>query len=175
MISTCDYLVSSNQIELRSLKPCTTPNQPKSMCDQIQKLSNLYKSRPRYGPESCEDCLNLMCLLKPIELYFDTPGNDFSTGKLAIPYPQSGASDSERTLLDTMKNVVAPPLRHTDDSALDHNEDELRAYNSKLNKYLDEMPTNCNDKLELTSGKFFGMVVAQTHIYYPPAIVMHRC
>lgn len=40
---------------------------PDLLSTQAQKLFSLYRSRPRFGPESSEDCIRIASLLRPID------------------------------------------------------------------------------------------------------------
>lgn len=53
------------------------------LATQVQKLFSLYKSRPRFGPESSEDCIRIASLLRPVEDLM--PSESFLSIKNQLP------------------------------------------------------------------------------------------
>lgn len=98
-VGVLDYLVSSHQVELIAAK--TNGPASKLIFEQLQNLHSLYKSRPHFGPESCDECRAYMGLLRPVENFEDFIANELGLfGPAASLAPAAAAN-----LLDSSNNI----------------------------------------------------------------------
>lgn len=117
--------------------------------EQIQNLYSLYKAKPRFGPESCDECINFIGQLRPIENYFEP-----IEGKLG---PNLGPAVNRAFMAD-IESVEIPSERNSNienesEVKVEANESELTKYSQKLNNYLDEKPIERDMDLIYSAGK----------------------
>lgn len=153
MINTCDYVCNTTSIKLRLLScglsmlafNIEEHNQTKALFNQIQKLYTSYKSRPKYGPESCDECITFISYLKTEEEYSKT--GDSTLVEKPKPSNQSVASPESVGTSDK--------IRKTYDEQLESAEEQLAGtnINYKLNSYLDERPLRYDKDLVYSKGK----------------------
>lgn len=136
-----DYLANSTHVDFQLHKSSLGTNKAaRLIAEQIQNLYTLYKSKPRYGPESCEDSINYMSHLRPIEHYFDSIDRSFvkTLENFGPPARVAGERDvlagGETGAKQTGKEDEQP------DRDIERLESALDGYKSKLTKYLNEHP-----------------------------------
>lgn len=158
-MSTFDYLATTTKREFRVHK---SDNQnieqhikrSKAIFEQILSMQTLYKSRPRFGPESCNECQDYLAILRPIEHFLDALDNPLASGKLQ----NFGPSMNKIQFVDTT-NVGTSQLAHGDDKSgrdtdmLQLKENELVLYKTNLNKYLDERQDHASAELTYSESK----------------------
>lgn len=148
VINTEDYIATSNKIKLRISK--TAKHKP--LFEQVQKLHALYRDKPKFGPESCDDCIELMSHLRSLDHYFDGKNNTMPEDLgpalerqdlvVKINYKQTGDR-----MLDSIKRVDA------DEFLMERDEDELNRYGTQLKIYLDEVPVISDKEVIYSKGK----------------------
>lgn len=140
IINTLDYVATTTHIELRSPKSGSTAM--KFVFEQAQDLYTLFKARPRFGPESCEDCINFASYLRPVEEYFnsldDSLGRNIENfGPAQVSSEQIHTVDLDTNTLTSRSNQYS---KFAIDEDVDRAESELAGYKSKLNSYFSEKP-----------------------------------
>lgn len=152
LIKTLDYLATSNHIDL-SLEKTHKAAKIKLMLEQIQNLYSLYKTRPKFGPESCEESLIYMSHLRPAEHYLE-PSFDGSAlrnvenfgPEMNRPYPIDVNRSSDMKKFSQVYDLA--------DSGIEDTENELSKYSVKLNSYLDDQPVARDKEIIYSKGKF---------------------
>lgn len=154
LIKTLDYLATSNKIELRLDK---TLEASKVKLEQVQNLYRLYKARPKFGPECCEESLIYMSHLRPVEHYLDSPFDEpakldienFGPERSGIyPVISNQSTDQQadfRRRSQQTKNIVGSDIENT--------ENELFKYRIKLNKYLNDQPIERDNEISYSKGR----------------------
>jgi hypothetical protein len=161
LVNTNDYLASSTQVEFQVQRSSTTGGNnnniksAKVIFEQIQNLYLLYRSKPRYGPESCDDCINFMSHLRPIELYFDTLDKSVMKELENFGPEANGRKVDKGSLKDRMKEDVENVIKSTNssDDEVEKAERELNGYTTKLVNYLNERPLELDNELIYSTGK----------------------
>lgn len=153
-MNTFDYLATSNQIEFRAQKSNIKQQEKiKALFDQVQNLFTLYKTKPKFGPESCDDCLNFIAQLRPIENFFEAIEGKLGQN-LGPPMNRDFMFDLDQVEMSKERNLTkADEL----DNNIEVNENELSKYSSKLNNYLNEKPIQRD--LDLIYSTELGLVV----------------
>lgn len=151
-MNTYDYIATSNQIELRIQKSgVSQQRKAKVLFEQIQNLYSLYKTKPRFGPESCDDCINFMAQLRPIENYFE-PIDGAKLGQNLGP-----PANHQAFMVDVESVDVSNERNQVDNSEsevkMEANENDLTRYSKNLNSYLDEKPIERDMDLIYSAGK----------------------
>lgn len=151
-MNTYDYLATSNQIELRVQKSgVSQQKRAKALFEQIQNLYSLYKAKPRFGPESCDDCINFMGQLRPIENYFE-PMDEAKLGQNLGP-----PVNRQAFMVDVQSVEVLNERNQVDvnesEVKMEANENDLTRYSKNLNSYLDEKPIERDMDLIYSTGK----------------------
>lgn len=171
IINTCDYVYNMTSIKLRlvSTKVPTMAlkrneniqdqqqTQTRALFDQIQNLYTLYKSRPKYGPESCDDCISLISHLKPVESLLrvvESAPVDMS-GSAAMHYRKSTDHSVNLATSGGIGTDAKVQFKRTYDEQLESVEEELASNNIdyKLGNYLDERPLRYDRDLVYSKGK----------------------
>lgn len=153
-MNTYDYLATSSQIEFRAQR-LNDLKRTNVIFEQIQNLYSLYKSKPRYGPESCEECIEVMSHLRPTEDYIDSAKSELELDNLgpartreSIPTGRfEGASQSSR-------GDKSDPVDDEQLAARDNFGQELTDYCTKLTNYLDDRPVEHDREVIYSKGKF---------------------
>lgn len=162
-VNTYDYLASSTHVEFQALRggaSATNSNSNKAtklIFEQIQNLYLLYKSKPRYGPESCEENLIFMSNLRPIEQYFEAVdksmlkalenfGPEAQAAKLSYG-EKANSKDSENIRKILTGTLVARDDDDDDDDDVERAENDLSGYTTKLVNYLNEQPLELDNEL----------------------------
>lgn len=165
VINTLDYLATSNRIELtferaskQGAASIDDSSRLKLIYEQVQNLFTLYKSKPKFGPESCEDSLNFMTYLRPIGNYTYRPEN-------APPFinnfgPETNTSQSyvintkqDTSITDGTGHKLKSWKVLDADTDIDQNESELDRYTEKLYSYLNEQSNLLNKNLIYYEGE----------------------
>lgn len=154
LIKTLDYLATSNQIEL-NLEKSLEANKIKLMLEQVQNLYTLYKSKPKFGPECCEECLNYMSHLRPAEHFLDFDGHAMANLENLGPitgasYPVTGAIINQ----PLVSEHLAKPGGNLQTDEIGNSERELGRYRAKLNSYLDDQFIERDKEIMYSKGKF---------------------
>lgn len=117
----------------------------------------MVKSKPKFGPESCDECLDYMSLIKPIEHFLDVLDDPNRYLKLDDSRPLA----SKIQLIDSnfeINRTSATQLRSIAEDglslALDKEETELDRYKGNLIKYLEEKPSS-GSQLVYSEGEFY--------------------
>lgn len=158
-ISTYDYIATSMKRDFKvqkmesensgqHLKRCRT------LFDQLHSMHAMAKSSPKFGPESCDECLDCMSILKPVEHFLsalDDPTRLLSSDSSQPLNRIIEVNDAklERMLTSQPRNSLVDL-----ESMTDVNENELDSYKGNLIKYLDERPANGDVELMYSKGKF---------------------
>lgn len=178
MISTCDCICNTTILKFR-LVPTRMPstfssigvvNQKmgqvleeqqqahmQALYEQLQNLYTIYKSQPRFGPESCDDCVFLMNQLKPIES-LSKSANLNQSDILGAQAPRDTRPNELIVNVSTSKGNQTKhytELKRTYDEQLEFAEEELanNAFGYKFNSYLDERPLSYDKDLIYSKGK----------------------
>lgn len=165
VINTLDYLATSNQIELRVQK--VTPGNSdqikltKVIFEQLQNLHALFKEKPKFGPESCEDCINYISYLKPIEFYFNSIEDNLMLRDADRDYESKGQARNYLVDVDMRNQVVQVGSQDLtsvaklseEDGLIDQTEEQLKSCSAKLKSYLNEQPIDCDEQLIFSKGK----------------------
>lgn len=153
LVNTQDYLATSTLIEFKVQKSANS-KPVKQIFEQMQNLHTLYRSKPRFGPESSEECIAFMSYLRPIEYYFD-----HLDGTIAPSLENFGRGISSDRPLEP--NSSLSPLSHefstvqrsqTSDDELDLAETELSHRGSTVQNYLNEQPIDRDRELVYSMG-----------------------
>ena len=159
-----DYLASSTHVDFQ-IQKTGSAKPAKLIAEQIQNLYSLYKSKPRFGPESCEDSINFMSHLRPIEQFFDSIDRSFmKTLENFGPQAESGPigmASGGRDILVSVTDAGYVKLGDgsnrdcTDDSEndIDKFEADLNGYKSKLKNYINEQPLAMDNDVIYSSGE----------------------
>lgn len=138
----------------------------KSLFEQIQNLYLLYKGKPRFGPESCDECLNFMSHLRPIGHYFEMFDDPSKRLENFGPEVQHGGTMGTNDIITSESWPIsgghAGNKSHhliDDDDATDRAENELSNYSSKLISYLNEQPIENDQMLIYSTGEFIVNVL----------------
>lgn len=150
IVNTYDYLATSNSIEFKVQK--LVQNQQiikiKVLFEQIQNLYSLYKTKPRFGPESCDECVNFIAQLRSVENYFEP-----MEGKLG---QNLGPSINQAFMVDIESAEIAgeknPNKDNESEIKVEANENDLTKYSQKLNNYLNEKPIERDMDLIYSAG-----------------------
>jgi len=156
ILNTRDYLATSRQVELSQQKSGDAKmEKPKLLFEQIQNLFNLFKTRPKFGPESCEDCINIMSQLRPMEYYFESMDSQLEGTGIANglngsrpDYPIELETNNDEEFAHQGKDSMDPHDRN-----LDETESDLSNYHAKLRDYLDEHPVERDKNVFYSKGK----------------------
>lgn len=165
LISTYDYLATSNHVELSFPKKNESEQKRmRSIFEQIQNLCALYKAKPRFGPESCDECIQIASWLRPI--------SDLQTSsefREAILKGEEGIADPlgllvddttviRANMIDEMNELITTNSQRkseNDHSELENREIELdRVVSSKIGNYAtDNRAVGINLSLIYCQGK----------------------
>lgn len=151
LIKTLDYLATSNHIEL-GLEKTHKAAKIKLMLEQIQNLYSLYKTKPKFGPESCEESLIYMSHLRPAEHYLESSFDGSAMRnvenfgpEMNRTYPVEVSRSSELKRFSQAHDLA--------DSGIEDTENELSKYSVKLNSYLDDRPIARDKEIMYSKGK----------------------
>lgn len=129
----------------------------RALFDQLHNLYTIYKSQPRYGPESCDDCIFLMSQMKPVESLFKSSNSTHSD--TFEPHTQRDTRPNELIVnINTSKGIQTThytELKRTYEEQLEYAEEELAntTFGHKFNSYLDERPLSYDKDLIYSKGK----------------------
>lgn len=156
LINTFDYLATTNQVELSWSKKNANSKRAKSMFEQLQNLCTLYKSKPRFGPESCDECIQIASWLTPI--------SDFQSSdelREILLKSEEGAPDAMNFLID---NVILVQTNEGDENeARNGSENSIEALEEQEKEFLRVSSTKVDSYA--TDGR--GANRAESIIYSP--------
>lgn len=161
-VSTQDYLASSTQVQFKLQKAALSSAGGETRAirlifEQLQKFCALYKSKPRYGPESCEDSISFMSHLRPIEHYLESTPFDPSLVRVIENFGPAVEVRTGQHLPAEGQLDVGQPLKdqgkRSDQDDVDEVERELDRHSSKLMSYLNEQPINLDRALVYSRGQ----------------------
>lgn len=149
-----DYLASSTHVDFQIHKASNgTGKAARLVVEQMQNFCTLYKSKPRYGPESCEDCIGIMNHLRPIEHYFESIDQSFveSLENFGPPMKTKAARESIVRDAASLGDDRANQNESDEyDKDIERLETDLYGYRTKLANYLSEQP------LDLDNGVIYS-------------------
>lgn len=143
-------------MEFRTQKALSDTRAVRMIFEQIQNLFTLYRSKPRFGPESCEDSINFMNHLRPVKNYFESIDESIvkaleNFGPEVNRNRQSSDFSTEESLMNIDNNNNNKLTRFGDED-VEQAENDLDKYSSKLLSYLNEKPIDCDNELVYSKG-----------------------
>lgn len=173
VVNTFDYLASSTHVEFRVQKGSSSgglamsmaPKPIRTIFEQMQNLCTLYRSRPRFGPESCEQSINFMSHLRPMEHYLDSMDESMVRAMQNFgPEPDRGRPSGGQAEAQQGAHTRAEELPAggpNGDVDIDNDDqdqqDELDRYGSKLLSYMNEQPIHLDN--ELVYSRELGLAI----------------
>lgn len=120
---------------------------PELLATQAQKLFSLYRSRPRFGPESNEDCIRIASLLRPVE---DLMPSDsvFSTKKQqSIRINQETLGGDKSTISASQQSILATTtVKKVPDKNFAKDVDKFEVYERDLSNLSKSSQSDANSK-----------------------------
>lgn len=142
----------SNQVEFRAQRS-NDLKRTKQIFEQVQNFYLLYKSKPKYGPESCEECIEVMSYLRPTENYIDSSSDNRVENFGPMRTRDGLKSDLGATGLSYKSGSVMSEEQSATSESVE--EVDLTDYRSKLNSsYLDERPIEFDQDVIYSKGEF---------------------